>query len=44
MGFVELGLVYCPSQAVDLSLGVIRDLMDGPADTTTATAQVTWHL
>lgn len=43
MGFVELGVVYCPNDAVDLSLGVIRDLMDGPVETTTATAQATWH-
>lgn len=43
MGYVELGVVYTPSEQVDLSFGVIRDLMDGPASTTTATAQVTWH-
>ncbi|MDD4880090.1 MAG: transporter [Gallionellaceae bacterium] len=43
MGFVEVGVVYCPNDAVDLSLGVIRDLMDGPVETTTATAQATWH-
>jgi len=43
MGFVELGLVYTPNDALDFSLGVIRDLMDGPVETTTATAQVTWH-
>lgn len=43
MGFVELGLTYAPSDALDLSLGVIRDLMDGPVETTTATAQMTWH-
>jgi hypothetical protein len=28
---------------LDLSLGIIRDVMDGPADTTTTTAQMTWH-
>ncbi|NTV96535.1 MAG: transporter [Thiobacillus sp.] len=43
MGYVELGLVYCPNGQVDLSLGIIRDFMDGPADTTTATAEVTLH-
>lgn len=43
MGYVEVGMVYTPSEQIDLSLGVIRDIMDGPADTTTATAQVTWH-
>lgn len=43
MGYAEVGVVYTPNEQVDLSLGVIRDLMDGPADTTTVTAQVTWH-
>lgn len=43
MGFVELGLVYSPNDSFDLSLGVIRDVMDGPVETTTVTAQVTWH-
>jgi hypothetical protein len=43
MGFVEVGVVYSPNDQFDFSLGLIRDLMDGPADTTTATAQVTWH-
>jgi hypothetical protein len=43
MGFVELGAVYTPNDQFDFSIGIIRDLMDGPADTTTATAQVTWH-
>ena len=43
MGFVELGLVYSPNDQFDFSFGVIRDVMDGAADTTTATAQVTWR-
>lgn len=43
MGFVELGVVYTPNDTMDLSFGVIRDLMDGAAETTTATAQVTLH-
>lgn len=43
MGFVQLGAVYTPNEQFDLSFGVIRDVMDGAADTTTATAQVTWH-
>lgn len=43
MGFVELGVIYSPDDRFDLSFGLIRDLMDGPADTTTATVQVTWH-
>ena len=43
MGFAEVGVVYSPNDQFDFSLGIIHDLMDGPADTTTATAQVTWH-
>lgn len=43
MGFAELGVVYSPNEQFDFSFGIIRDLMDGPADTTTATAQLTWH-
>lgn len=43
MGFVELGLVYSPNDRLDLSLGVVRDLLDGPTESTTTTAQVTWH-
>ncbi|MEW5786751.1 MAG: transporter [Pseudomonadota bacterium] len=43
MGYVELGVVYTPSEQFDLSLGVIRDIMDGAARNTTATAQMTWH-
>lgn len=43
MGFAEVGVVYSPNDQFDFSLGILRDLMDGPADTTTATAQVTWH-
>lgn len=43
MGYLELGLVYTPNDAIDLSIGVIRDLMDGPVESTTATAQLTWH-
>jgi hypothetical protein len=43
MGFVELGVAYTPNDSFDLSFGLIRDVMDGSADTTTATTQVTWH-
>lgn len=43
MGFIELGVVYRPNDQFDLSFGIIHDVMDGPANSTTATAQVTWH-
>lgn len=43
MGFAELGVVYTPNDSIDLSLGVIRDLMDGPVETTVVTSQLTWH-
>lgn len=43
MGYVELGVVYCPSDRFDLSFGIIHDVMDGSADSTTATAQMTLH-
>lgn len=43
MGYVELGLVYSPSDDLDLSLGVTREWMDGPVSTTTATLGLTWR-
>jgi hypothetical protein len=43
MAYAEAGVVYSPNDAFDLSFGLIRDLKDGPVETTTATAQVTWH-
>jgi len=43
MGFVEVGAAYIPNDQFDLSFGVIREIMDGPARNTTATAQVTCH-
>lgn len=43
MGFVELGVLYSPNERYDLSLGIIRDVMDGPVQTTTATVQWTGH-
>ncbi len=43
MGYAELGVVYSPTPQLDVSFGLIRELMDGPASTTTATVQATWH-
>jgi hypothetical protein len=43
MGFIEVGLVYTPNDQFDLSLGVIRDLNDGPVEATALTTQLTWH-
>lgn len=43
MGYAELGVVYSLNEKFDFSFGLIRDLMDGAASTTTATVQATWH-
>lgn len=43
MGYVELGVVYSPNKDLDLSFGVIRDVLDGPADTLSATVGLTWR-
>lgn len=43
MGYVELGLVYSPSDDLDLGLGITREMMDGPVSTTTATLGLTWR-
>lgn len=43
MGYAELGVIYSPSKDLDLSLGIIRDLMDGEVRTTSATLGVTWR-
>ena len=43
MGFVEVGVVYSPNEQFDFSLGVIRNVMDGSADVSTVTTQLTWH-
>ena len=37
MGFVEIGAIYSPSKDLDLALGVIRNVMDGSANTLQAT-------
>jgi len=43
MGYVEPGLVYSPSEDLDLSFGLVRDVMDGSASTTSATFGLTWR-
>lgn len=43
MGYVGLGVIYSPNEKFDFSLGVIRDVMDGTASTTTATLGLTWR-
>lgn len=43
MGYVEIGMVYSPSQDIDLSLGITHDLMDGPAESTSASLGLTWR-
>ena len=43
MGYVELGAIYSPGKDLDLALGIIRNVRDGPASTTQATAGVTWR-
>jgi hypothetical protein len=43
MGYVELGMVYCPSENLDLSLGITRDVMDGPVQSTSASFGLTWR-
>jgi hypothetical protein len=43
MGFVELGLVYSPSDNFDLSLGITRDTLDGVETTTSASFGLTWR-
>jgi hypothetical protein len=42
MGFVELGLVVCPSDDLDLALGVIHNTNNGYARTTQALLGLTW--
>jgi hypothetical protein len=43
MGYVELGAIYSPSKDLELAFGVVRDVMDGNARTTQATAGITWR-
>lgn len=43
MGYVELGVVYSPTEDFDLSLGITRDMMDGAVSTTSASFGLTWR-
>lgn len=43
MGFIGAGVVYSPSEAMDVSFGVFRDVMDGAAENTTATFGLTFR-
>jgi hypothetical protein len=43
MGYVELGAIYSPDKNLDLALGVIRNIMDGSADSWQATLGLTWR-
>jgi hypothetical protein len=43
MGYVEIGAIYSPGKDLDLALGVVRNVMDGGADTTQWTVGVTWR-
>jgi hypothetical protein len=41
MAYVELGAIYSPSKDLDLAFGIVRNVMDGGARTTQATAGLT---
>lgn len=41
MGYVELGAIHSPNKDLDLALGIVRNVMDGNADTTQATVGLT---
>lgn len=43
MGYVELGAIYSPGKDLDLAAGIVRNIMDGVAHTTQATAGLTWR-
>lgn len=43
MGYVELGAIHSPDKNLDLALGVIRNIMDGSADSWQATLGLTWR-
>lgn len=43
MGYVEIGAIYSPDKDLDLALGVIRNVMDGSANTWQATIGLTWR-
>lgn len=43
MGYIEIGAIYAPDKNLDLALGVIRNVMDGSANTLQATIGLTWR-
>ncbi|MNC92785.1 hypothetical protein D3C83_92840 [compost metagenome] len=43
LGYVELGAIYAPQKDLEIALGIIRNLRDGSAATTQATAGLTWR-
>lgn len=43
MGYVELGAIYSPGKDLDLAVGIVRNIMDGAARTTQATAGLTFR-
>jgi len=43
MGYVELGAIYAPSKDLDLALGLIQNVSDGPVNTLQVTVGATWR-
>jgi hypothetical protein len=43
MGYVEVGTIYSSDKDLDLSVGLLRDVLDGPVRNTTVTSEVTWR-
>lgn len=42
-GYAEIGAIYSPGKDLDLALGVIRNIMDGSANSAQLTAGLTWR-
>lgn len=43
MGYVEIGAIYSPTKDLDLAVGIVRNVMDGSANTLQATVGLTWR-
>jgi hypothetical protein len=43
MGYVELGAIYSPGEDLDLALGIVHNVGDGAAVSTSATMGLTWR-
>lgn len=43
MGYVEIGAIYSPGEDVDLALGIVHNVGDGAAVSTSATMGLTWR-